>query len=367
MKGNKKNNRKDKSNIREGMFVILLLLLCSVGMTGCEKNKDENKAENKRESSIEEQNEESRLDSNVPAVIDGEEITKEEALFYACCQQANYEAYYLLSYQQELQWGNEADESGETMEEKVKKETQEEIKRKVIFAHKAQEWQIKLTEEEEKEVGEKVEKFLKESDEKLLERSHANEELVKKIYTRNALYDKVYEKIEEQLEIEVSQEEVKQAKITAVELAANEDREKTKEQLEKDAAAILKMVKKGKTLKVAAEAYGYSVTTGNVGKGDMSQNELEQTCLAMKTGEYKILDYLEYVYVLYCDTDFDEEATKIAKEEMEQEKVEAGVTSQYEEWLKDKDVQWNQSSWEEIRFDTAIFTIEDVEKVQNKE
>lgn len=358
-----KSNRNNHINSMKRWGVVLLLALaCTVSATGCEKNEEKGKIENKKEN-----DKEKDLDSNILAEIDGEEITKDEALFYAYCQQANYEAYSLLYYQQELQWSNEADETGETMEEKVKKETQEEIKRKVIFSHKAKELQIKLTEEEEREVEEKVKKFLTESDEKLLERSNADEELVKKIYTRNALYEKVHEKVGSQLEIKISQEEAKQAKITAVELASSQEREKTKEQLEKDAQAILKMTKSGKTLKVAAEAYGYSVTTGNVGKGDMSQNELEQACLSMKTGEYKILDYLEYVYVLYCDTDFDEEATKLAKEEMEKEQTEAGVTKIYEEWLKNMEVQWNQNSWENIHFDKAIFTIDDVDKVQNQE
>ncbi len=350
------------------MTALILVLSGCVCLSGCKKRGGEGTGGSEME---EEQNDNTEAIWNygeeIGAVVDGEEITAEEIDFYAYCQQANYEAYSLLSYRQELNWGDAADESGETMEEKVKKEIQREIERKVIFSHKAKEWNVTLTQKEEKEVEEKTEKFLKESDKKLLERSKADSELVKKIYTRNALYEKVYKKIGGQLGIKVTQEEAKQAKITAVELSSIQGREKTKEQLEKDASAILKMAKRGKTLKIAAQAYGYSASTGNVGKGDMSGNELEQACLSMKTGEYKLLNYLEYVYVLYCDSDFDKEATELAKEEIKKQKTEAKVTKIYESWQGDIGVEWNQTCIDNVSFDKAIFTIEDVDKVQNQE
>ena len=87
----------------------------------------------------------------------------------------------------------------------------------------------------------------------------------------------------------------------------------------------------------------------------------------MKTGEYKLLNYLEYVYVLYCDSDFDKEATELAKEEIKKQKTEAEVTKIYESWQGDIGVEWNQTCIDNVSFDKAIFTIEDVDKVQNQE
>lgn len=357
-------NKKRRSSVWMRVAAVLWMMVLCVSVPGCDGSKE--KQQEKKETEEETQTAWTHGE-DILAVIDGEEITVEEGKFYAYCQQANYEAYYLAYYQQELDWGAQADESGETMEAKVKKEVMEEIKRKVMFSHHAQEYDVKLTEKEEEEVAEKVDKFLKESDEKILEASGATKELVSKIYTRNALYEKVYDTMAEQFDIQITQSEAKQAKITAVELASTQEKEKSEEELEKDAQAILKMAKDGQTLSVAAKAYGYEATTGNVGKGDMNGNELEQTCLSMKTGEYKIFAYSEYVYVLYCDSDWDKEATGLAKEEMEKTRIEEEAVKIYESWLESAQVEWNQSRFDEMKFDTAIFTMEDMESVQDEE
>ncbi len=372
-----------KKQLLSAVLIGSILVASVVGCSGSDNNKaaggssDKNSTRDSSDKSSaskdgnEENKENSKQDStkkweyaeNIIAVIDGQEVTKEDAAFYLYCQQANYEAYYLAYYGDEIDW-QQADGDNVTVEETVKTQVLEDIQKKVILCKYAGEHDISLTEKEHTEVKEKVQTFLQDSDEKILEASGANEELVTRLYTQNALYEKTYEVIAGKYDIKVTEEEVKQAKITAVELASTEDNEKTIKQLKADADAILKMTESGQTLSVVAKAYGYEATTGNVGKGDMNENDLEKACLAMKTGEYQILAFSEYYYVLYCDMEYDEEATQIAKEELEKQKKDEKVTEFYEELIQDKQIEINSAEWDKMKFEETIFTMEDMEKVE---
>lgn len=333
---------------RKTRMFLLWLTVCM--LTACQKENDSKKE--KESDSI-------KADGNaVVALIDGEELKMEEAAFYAYCQQASYEAYYLASENQEIDWSAKSNENDQTLEEQAKEEVLEIMKRRYVFLKHSQEFEVELTKEEEAEVEERVHQFMTESDKKILNACQANEDLVHRLYERNAIYEKIKEALIKDADITVTQKEAKQALCSVVEFKSDvEDREKKAE-------AIISMVKKGTSMEAAAKAYGYEMAKGNIGIGDMENSMLETTCLSMKTGEITSVEYEDILYIVYCDMDYDKEATKLAKEEKIEEKKQKIWDKQYEEWLKDVSYTLKEENWNQIHFKTPIFTMEDMEAIE---
>ena len=89
------------------------------------------------------------------------------------------------------------------------------------------------------------------------------------------------------------------------------------------------------------------------GEEELSEMELPEKILkaglGMKTGQMsKVIEAENGYYVLYCVSDFDEEATRQKKEEMIEKEQESIFSEAYTEWSKQYDVELGQKLWEEI-------------------
>lgn len=320
--------------------LLAIAMICTmILMTGCRNTKDK------------------ITDKSIIAKIDGSEITLEEARFYMYLQQANYEAYY-LSNGQEIDWSSEyKDDEGNTVsvQDEVKISCMDILYKQRLFAKKAAEWGINLDESDTEEVDKLVKEFMTDSDKDLLKKIGSNETIVRKMYEDVQLYSKVCDKLFEDNPITVTDEEAKQGLFT-IAIIDSSSTDSPKE----TADAVLQRVKSGENITYVADKYALETSTGNVGKGDMN-NELENVCLSLKKGESDIAIVDSYYYVVYCDKDYDEDATKIAKEQLTAEKKNDYIEEYYNNLKKDAQIELFEKVFDSVKFTDHLFTKDDME------
>ena len=159
------------------LSIFMLIIMCASFAFGCKK--DEEKSE------------------NYAITINSVTISTSEAKFYGYNKQANYEIYYLASGSP-IHWDEvyDAEVSDMTLEELVKKEVLDEIKKVVILSEYAKDEGIKLSEEDDELIEYSVNNYVSNSNKNLTDKTGKNKELLKTIYTRKMYIDKLYEKLE---------------------------------------------------------------------------------------------------------------------------------------------------------------------------
>lgn len=277
----------------------------------------------------------------------------DEGIFMTQNKQAYYEALYLADGYL-MNWDTEV-QSGETFEAQVLNESLEFAQYVFVFSEYAKAQGITLTDEELSKITTDVNDFLTMSEDNVLKATLATEELVTRVYTRTAYYDKVCNQIYEGLDLTVSDEEARQCRVAAVELSPLYF-----DSPERTAAKIVERVNNGEIITKVASIYDSEAVEGNVGRGDMDGNAFEQLCLSLKDGQCRMTEMDGTYFVIYCYLENDTEATEIAKENIITARKDAAVRDFYENLVKDEPIKVNTEAWSTIDFDEAIFTEEDM-------
>jgi foldase protein PrsA len=104
------------------------------------------------------------------------------------------------------------------------------------------------------------------------------------------------------------------------------------------------------------------------GKGDMPE-AFEKVAFSLKSGELsQIVETEEGYHIIYCVSDYDEDATLEKKEEMIEKRQDQYFQSLYKSWAKDYKTNVNDKIWSTLEF-TSISngnTTEDVTSVPLK-
>jgi foldase protein PrsA len=265
----------------------------------------------------------------VVATYGDQNIYLDEANFKIRGTQYMYEMIY-SSYTTDL-WGTDlGDGSGKNYEDMVKEDTMAEILQTYVLMSYADEYNVSLTDADKEKVQEAVTSYMDSTDENVLKVGRATEELVTKVYENNALANKVWQAMVADVDTEVSDEEAAQISVSYVNIPEDDE---TYTDPEATANKILKKVKKGTALSDVVSDYdGLSVSTGQYDKYESTDTEddsddsdedstdavtegLTTEARKLATGESSVfqIDGNGW-YVLYCDSDFDEDATEEQKE-----------------------------------------------------
>lgn len=279
-------------------------------------------------------------------------VSMAEASLYAKLRQYQTEKNY-GSYFGEDMWSMEI-EDGKTLEQSVKEETVEQIKRvKVLNAH-AEEMKVSLTAEEEKAAKENAKAVLNdETGKKLLEIKGVDEELLNTVYVENALASKVYDEIIGKVDTTVTDE---QAKVTTVyklvfatkktdtngkEVELSDAQKKKQKVRAKKAYRALRL---GADMTALAQQYDIrSIANESYAAGKSLGGEaFEKAVSKLKVGEDTgiIEDNEGYVIARLLD-DMDEEKTEENKAVVLQERQAAAFDKQFAEWTKDTEADWS--------------------------
>lgn len=147
-------------------------------------------------------------EDEVVATVGDQKITADIANFYARYVQAQYETYY-SAFLGENMWSSEASE-GKTYEESVKDSVLEGLENMLLMESHMKEYEVSLSDEERKIVEDAAKKFDNVNALEDKEKVSGSSDTVKRVMTLMAIQQKMQNKIEEDADTEVSDEEAAQ-------------------------------------------------------------------------------------------------------------------------------------------------------------
>lgn len=297
---------------------------------------------------------------------DGQKVYLDEAWVYAKTIQSQYESWYGSSI-----WDYEvSDEDGNptTMEELTKKDIITQIKMVKYLSTEGQKNGISLTDEEKETAKTNAESFMSSVGEDDLKQTGITEDTMVKVYEENTLASKYHDKIVEEGNIEVSDEEARQYKTYNLLFETFEYDEsgqkveysaKKKAAQKKKAEEALSRIRAGEDdLEALAEEYG-AEQSSEYTFGDDGTTVQEYLDAAMKLKKNEVSDIVEsefgYHIIKMLDPN-DADATAAKKEELLEEKENEYFTEKYAELTKDLEDKWdfdkdvNQKAYEQITF-----------------
>lgn len=289
---------------------------------------------------------------------DGVDVNLDEVWLYADISKAKYESQYGSIFGDSL-WTTEVstDDEGNpvTLETSVKESVIDQIKHIVVLNKKAEELGISLTDSEVKKAKKSAKAFVNEDEGKaIMEETGANQELIQKLYEQNALASKVRQKMIEDTDTEVSDEEARQTtiyKLVFSKTKTDEESGETSDMNKKELAAQKKKadeayqkLQDGTSIEDLAKEYDIESTTDETfSKGESVEGEAFETELyKLKDGETTGVIDTDAGYViakLVALTDKD--ATEEKKSEIVQERQQEEYEREYTEWTTDLEEKWD--------------------------
>lgn len=281
-------------------------------------------------------------------------VTYEEVLFYI---------YYLKQqYEPSLGegiWDCEFEE-GKTFEEYAKEKIISQITELKIICQQAKSQNIELTDDEIQETQDLVAEYMQTIDNNLAQSFGITEELVKNVYKDNLLANKMFDITTSKVDTNISDEEAKQITIDyLVVLTKGVNKEgKTIEMSEKEKAEAKKHAKKlRKEAKGADNFYLFAEANSDIEEIQITYGvknqpkEFGAQGLEMQTGKLSnVIEGSDGYYIIYCESDFDEDATMQKKEDIISERQSKVFESAYTEWSKNYKVVVASTLWEQIEF-----------------
>ena len=280
--------------------------------------------------------------------------------------QSNYDGVY-LSYYGNGYWSQEVEE-GKTFEDQVKESAIDAMEQEYLLAKHAQEYGIIISEDEQKKIDEAAKKFMESNKESTLEELTASEEVVKQYLTNQYYSTKVAEAIKDQAEVNVTDEEAAQRKITYayISTVVKTDSNGSQTPYEKDELAQLKpnaeKVAASSDFENEAKELGFTVKEKTYGADETELNEAVVKAADALTTEGEISSVVEVendgYYIIRLDSKYDKEASDAKKTELE-EKARTDYFNQILDGWKGE-ITWtvNDKVWSKVKFD-SLFKTED--------
>jgi foldase protein PrsA len=293
-----------------------------------------------------------------PMVIIGDtKVYYNEAMVYLKMAQDNYEAEYGNNL-----WNADIFGNGVSFGKALKEEVVNQITELKVIGAKAKDLKIELTEEEQAEADSYAEEYYKTLSKEDKQRYRMTKELLQKVFSDNLLADKVFENETINVDTNVPDSEAKQITVQDIfiqnynldssgkKVALSTEDKKT---AYKKVKSLLDQAKKTDDFKSLAEANSEAeqieYTFGH-GKAPKEYGDpFEKAAFDLKTGQISsIITTDTGWHILYCVSDFNEDATTQVKEDIIEGRRNDMFSELYKEWSADYEVVVNNEAWDAI-------------------
>ena len=247
----------------------------------------------------------------------------------------------------------ERDFGGVTLEAYLKENILGQIAQIKSMTLLAEEYEVTLTEEEEKKVQKAANKYFSSLNEKEIAYLEIDEETVASLYREYALANKVYEEITQNVDTEVSDDEARKITVQQILFSfGKEDGASKKSSQYKNAQAVLSQVKaEGADFASIAEKNSEDENIEyTFGKGE-KEKPLEDAAFNMENNQISDIIETSYGYVIIkCISNFDRAETDANKDEIVEKRKTEAFDAVYDEFVKQQGSQFNDELWEQITF-----------------
>ena len=297
-------------------------------------------------------------DSDVVATVGKTEIKGNIANFFARYQQAMYETYY-SSMLGENMWTTKVDDDT-TYEESAKETIMQSLEELYLLNEHVGDYDVSLTEDEKKAIGEAADAFLEANGENVREVISGDKETVEEVLRLFTIQQKMRTEMLKDVDRKVSDEEAAQKAMQYVaftysEESKSEDSESTsdtKEEAKTKADTFLDAVKGGTDFEQAAKDQETSTLDLTFDSETTSPNE-EVIAAADKLDAGQVTDVIETdsgYYVAKVTSTFDQTATDNKKQQIISERENDRYNEIVEGWKDDTKIKENKDVWKKIDF-----------------
>lgn len=303
----------------------------------------------------------------VVMTIGDEEVTLGVANFYARMTQAQYETYYLsmmssngMAMTAEDMWNQEYD--GKTTEESTKESLLESLQNMYLISQHAEEYNVSLTDEEEKAISEAAEQFDADNTEEAKDTVSGYKKDIEKYLELTTIQTKMDSVMKEGVDEEVSDEEAAQKAMNYVffsytttddsgtTLALSDDQ---KTALKTTAEDLAERVKNGEKMEDVAEESSATVQEATF---DAETATYDADLIAAADALKEVGDVTDVIetdnglYVAQLTSLLDRDATDTKKQEIVEERKQEQYNSLLEEWKDATEIDVNEKVWDKIDF-----------------
>lgn len=293
---------------------------------------------------------------NALMVVGNKSVSYEEAFAYIYMLKQQYEASMGESI-----WDFEMGE-GVTFEEYAKKHIVDELTQLKMIGQEGEKLGIVLEEDEIQEAKNMAANFIATVSKEDKEAYSLTEELMASIYEEHILAEKVYEVTTNEINTNISDDEAKQMTVQYLVVMTNGvDKNGNKVKMTKEEKKQAK--KKAKSLYKEAKSlkknrfYEFANTNSDAkevevtfGKKNMPE-DFGEIAMGLKTGKMsELIEGEKGYYIIYCVSDYDEDATLAKKEEIIAKRQDKLFRKKYTEWSQGYKLIISTALWDEIGF-----------------
>jgi foldase protein PrsA len=209
----------------------------------------------------------------------------------------------------------------------------------------ADEYQVTLTEDEEKLVQQAAKEYYDSLNDAEIQAMGASQELIAQIYREYALAHKVYDYIIRDINPEISDDEARNVIVDWIFLRSSEEDETIMAQAEEIRARL----DDGEDFDSLASAYSDDkVITHTFGKGSVDEN-VEDCAFNLSVGEIsQVIKGEDGYYILRCVSTLDRKETDANKEKIVTQRKKEAFNKVYGDFTEGQVKQLNESLWEKI-------------------
>ena len=338
---NMKNIKRSLRKLGKQTAAVCLAFMMAVMLTGCEKLPFGE-------------------DSNTKVVLTsgfgGEEIfrisksscTKPELMVYLTNMQNQYEAVY-----GEDIWN--AGAQGVTLEQRLKDSVIARIAQVKTMALLAEEYEVTLSESENSRVDKAAEAYYGSLNEEEISKMGITKDTIRELYKEFALANAVYDKIIQDVNPEISDDEARTITVEQIVLhnyktdalgnRIPDSEEEQKEDL-KIARRVIRHINRGEDFALLAEKYSdEEEVTVSFGKGEVDRS-LEDAAFDLDTGEVSsVVKAEDGYYVIRCVSTFDVKQTDANKEKLMKKRKKEAFNDVYNQFVNSLTRSLNEELW----------------------
>ncbi len=306
----------------------------------------------------------------VVATVGGEDVTLGVANFYARMQQGQYETYYagMMGTTPEEMWSQEYTE-GTTLEDETKDGVLEMLEDLYVISQHADEYEVALTEDEEKAISDAAAQFDADNTDEAKEAVSGYRKDVEKLLELLTIQNKMEKPMKEGVDEEVSDEEAAQKSMqyvyfpfTTTDDSGNstEMTDEEKEDLRSAAQDFDDQVKDGEDFESAAESADVEVRTTTFDSESTSPDADLIAAADALEAEGDVTDVIETdsgLYVARLTSLLDRDATDQEKQNIVEQRRQDQYDSLLEDWRDAADITVNEKVWAKVDFEDQGVTI----------
>lgn len=320
--------------------------------------------------------------TKIAATCGDDKITLGTANMMLRMTQAQMASYYSMFGGSAAGIWDQDGEDGKTYGENTKDDMMDQIHNMVLLKQHAKDYDVSITEDEQKKIEEAAKKFMEDNDADTIAKLAVSQSDIETILEFYTYQEKMYDPMTADVDTNVEDSEAAQSKITICQIstAGTQDAEgKTvdltdeEKQAKKDQAqAVLDKIKAQEDpaaadmdalAKEVDENLSASVKT--FGSDDTSlDDKLKEAVKSLTDGQVapEVIEGEDAYYVARMDSVFDEDATKSKKESIVSERKQEAYKNLLEEWGKDTKIEVDKKVWKKVTLtDSDAYTFKQPE------